>query len=178
MAVSKKVAAASKSTAKQDVAGRRVAKKGEPQHAAYVEKTIPTRIGEFADWLETQTGYTDLDPRSVYLGSALRGAFQKSEENQERIAARAQEIKDQAEARAQAKIDRAAAKEQRAAERAEKAAAREAAKAEAAAEAKAAPAKKAPAKAAAKKAPAKAAPAKPTRRRPAKPAAADTDGDF
>ena len=180
MAVRKTTAAAAKSTAKADVAGRRVAKKGEPALAAYAEKNIPTRMQEYVDWLERETGYA-VDPRSVYLSSALRGTFQKSDENQERIAARAKEIEEQAAAREQAKIDRAAAKEAREAERAEKAAAREAAKAEKAAEAKAAPAKttaakKAPAKpAAGKKAPAKTAP---TRRRPAKPAAAATDGDF
>lgn len=179
MAVSKKTAAASKSTAKQDVAGRRVAKKGEPQHASYAEKAIPTRMQEYVEWLERETGYA-VDARSVYLGSALRGTFQKSDENQERIAARAQEIQDQAAAREQAKIDRAAAKEQREAERAEKAAAREAAKAAKAAEPKEAPAKKAAAKpATGKKAPAKAA-AKPatTRRRPAKPTTKDADADF
>lgn len=179
--------AAAKTAPKTDVAGRRVAKKGEPAQAVYVDKNIPTRIQEFADWLTRETGY-EVDPRSVYLGSALRGTFQKSDENQERIAARAQEIIDQAAAREQAKLDRAQAKADREAARAAKAEEREQAKAAKAAEAKAAPAaKKAPAKAAAKapaaktaaakKAPAKAA-ATPSRRRPARPAAKETNGDF
>jgi phage/plasmid-associated DNA primase len=191
MAVTPKTAAASKKTSTTDTAGRRVAKKGEPTFANYVEKAIPTRIQEYADWLERETGFA-VDARSVYLGSALRGTFQKSEENQTRISSRAQEILDQAAAREQAKIDRAEAKAQREVERAEKAEARKvaaAAKAEEVAAAKAAKAaepkpekvvaaKKAPAT---KKAPAaKAAPAKPAapaRRRPAK-AAAETNGDF
>jgi len=185
MAVSAKTAAAAKKTSTTDVAGRRVAKKGEPTHANYVEKAIPTRIQEFADWLTRETGF-EVDARSVYLGSALRGTFQKSDENQERISARQQEILDQAAAREQAKIDREQAKVAREAARAakaeEKAAAAAAAKAEAAAAPKAAPAKKAPAAKAApaKRTPAaKAAPAKatPARRRPAKPAEA-TETDF
>lgn len=178
--VTKRTAAAAKSTAKQDVAGRRVKKAGEPQHAAYVEKAIPSRMQEYADWLTRETGY-EVDPRSVYLGSSLRGTFQKSDENQERIAARAQEIEEQAAAKEQRKLDRAAAKEEREAERARKAEEREAAKAAKAAEEKAAPAKKTDASkpAAGKKAPAKtAAKAAPTRRRPAKPTTKDADADF
>jgi hypothetical protein len=191
-AATRKTTASSKSTATQDVAGRRVKKAGEPTHANYVEKGIPTRIQEFADWLTRETGY-EVDPRSVYLGSALRGTFQKSDENQERIANRANEIVEQAAAKEQAKIDREQAKVQREADRAakaeerekaaaERAAAKEAAAAEKAAAKAAAPAKtaaaKAPAKAPAKRTPAaKAAPAKatPSRRRPAKGAEAKTD---
>ena len=174
--VTKRTAAAAKSTAKQDVAGRRVKKAGEPQHAAYVEKAIPSRMQEYADWLTRETGY-EVDPRSVYLGSSLRGTFQKSDENQERIAARAREIEEQAAAKEQRKLDRAAAKEEREAERARKAEEREAAKAAKAAEEKSAPAKKTASKpAAGKKAPAKT--AAPTRRRPAKPTTKDADADF
>ncbi len=164
------MAAAKTATArKTDVAGRRIAKKGEPINAKYAdeERAIPAVIQDFVAYLKETTGY-DVDPRSVYLGSALRGQFQKSEGNQARIAARAAEIE-------QEKIDRAKRAEERAAAKAEREAAR-AAKAEekatAAKEEKAAP--KAPAKAAAK-APAKTAAAKAapatTRRRPARPAA-------
>lgn len=167
--VAKKTAAAAKSTVKTDVAGRRVAKKGEPTHANFVEKNIPTRMQEYVDWLERETGYA-VDARSVYLGSSLRGTFQKSDENQERIAARAQEIEDQRAAKEQRKLDRIEAKAAKEAAKAEKAAAAKAAPAE-----KAAP-KKAPAKTAAKKAPAKA--ATPSRRRPAKPTAQDANADF
>lgn len=175
MAVSKKTAAAAKSTAKQDVAGRRVKKTGEPQHAAYAEKAIPTRMQEYVEWLERETGYA-VDARSVYLSSSLRGTFQKSDENQERIAARKVEIEQQAAAREQRKVEREQRKVEREAERARKAEEREAAKARAAEEKTEAPAKKTASKpAAGKKAPAKAAP---TRRRPAKPAVKDTDADF
>lgn len=174
MAVSKKTAEASKSTAKQDVAGRRVKTKGEPTHAAYAEKAIPTRIQEYIEWLSRETGY-EVDPRSVYLGSSLRGTFQKSPENQERIAARAQEIEDEKAARIQRAEERAAAKVEREAARAAKAEEKAAAAKEAKSAPKAASAAK---KTAAKKAPAKAA-AKPAtgRRRPAKPAAGESE-DF
>lgn len=169
------MAAAKTNTArKTDVAGRRIAKKGEPINAKYAdeERAIPAVINDFVDYLKETTGY-DVDPHSVYLGSALRGQFQKSEGNQKRIAARAAEIE-------QEKIDRAKRAEERAAAKAEREAAR-AAKAEekAAAPAKEkaapktaakAPAAKAPAKTATKAAAAKAAPAT-TRRRPARPAA-------
>lgn len=165
------MAAAKTTTArKTDVAGRRIAKKGEPINAKYAdeERAIPAVINDFVDYLKETTGY-DVDPRSVYLGSALRGQFQKSEGNQKRIAARAAEIE-------QEKIDRAKRAEERAAAKAEREAARAAKAAEPKAE-KAAPAKapakaaaKAPAKTATKAAAAKAAPAT-NRRRPARPAA-------
>lgn len=165
------MAAAKTTTArKTDVAGRRIAKKGEPINAKYAdeERAIPAVINDFVDYLKETTGY-DVDPRSVYLGSALRGQFQKSEGNQKRIADRAAEIE-------QEKIDRAKRAEERAAAKAEREAARAAKAAEPKAE-KAAPAKapakaaaKAPAKTATKAAAAKAAPAT-TRRRPARPAA-------
>lgn len=149
---------ATKSTnAKQDAAGRRVAKKGEPALALYADKVVTPVIEDFSEWLTAQTGY-EVDPMSVFLGSALRSTFQKSEQNQERIAASAQ-----------AKLDAIAAREERAEAREAARAEKEAAKAAKAAEPKApkaAPAKKAPAAAA--KAPAKkaaAAPA-PVRRRP------------
>lgn len=163
--VAAKTAAAAKSTVKTDAAGRRKGTKGEPPRANYAEKEIPTVIQNFVDYLKEQTGY-EVDPRSVYLGSALRGEFQKSPENQKRIADRAAEIE-------QERIDREARAEERAAAKAEREAAKAAKAAEPKAEkaapksaAKTAPAKKAPAKTAA----AKATPAT-TRRRPARPAA-------
>ncbi len=144
--------AAATTARKTDVAGRRIAKKGEPINAKYVDedRTIPDVINDFVDYLEETTGY-DVDARSVYLGSALRGQFQKSEGNQARIAARAAEIE-------QEKIDRAKRAEERAAAKAAKAEKAEKA-APKTATAKAAPAKKAAAT--------KAAPV-PTRRRPAR----------
>ncbi len=167
--------AAATTARKTDVAGRRIAKKGEPINAKYADedRAIPAVINDFVDYLKETTGY-DVDPRSVYLGSALRGQFQKSEGNQARIAARAAEIE-------QEKIDRAKRAEERAAAKAEREAAR-AAKAEekaaAAKEEKAAPkaAAKTSTKAPAKAASAKAAPAT-TRRRPARKAAGEGE-DF
>lgn len=163
--------------AKTDVAGRRVAKKGEAPLARYAEKDITPVTQDYINWLEEQTG-VKVDPMSVQLASVLRGPFQKSEGNQERIAAAKQR-----------KIDEAEARATRAAERAEKKAAQEAARAAKATEpkaekvtktatAKAAPAKAAPAarKAVAAKTPAKAAPAT-ARRRPAR-AAKEADADF
>lgn len=93
-----------------------------PRFANYAEKEATPTMQAYAEWLTRETGY-DVDPRSVYLGSALRGQFQKSEGNQARIA-------DAASAREQAKTDRA----QRKAER--EAAAKERAAKKAAAEAK------------------------------------------
>lgn len=166
-----KTAAAAKSTVKTDAAKRRVAKKGEPPRANYAEKAVPTVIQNFADYLTEQTGY-EVDLRSVYLGSALRGEFQKSPENQKRIADRAAEIEREREERAAKAEERAAKKAEREAAAKEKAAAAKEAKSAPKASTAKAPAaktaatKKAPAKAAATKA----APAT-TRRRPARPAA-------
>ena len=153
-------AAKTTTTRKTDIAGRRIAQKGEPINAKYAdeERAIPAVINDFVDYLKETTGY-DVDPRSVYLGSALRGQFQKSEGNQKRIADRAAEIK-------QEKIDRAKRAEERAAAKAE----REVARAAKAAEPKAE--KAAPAKTATKAAPAT------TRRRPARPSNASRDEDF
>lgn len=158
-------------TRKTDVAGRRIAKKGEPEFARYTEKEVTPVINSFGDWLEENTGLTltKRDRQILFIGSALRGTFQKSDYNQERIAARKEEIAAEEEAR-----------EQRAAEREERRAAREAA----AAERKSAP-KTAPAKSAAKStapakkgATAKSAPAKTgtTRRRPV--ASKNSNSDF
>lgn len=147
------------STAKTDAAGRRVKKAGEPALASYVDKRITPVITDYVEWLKAETGY-EVDPMSVQLSSALRGRFQKSEGNQQRMAARAAEIE-------QERLDREAAR----VERAQRKADREAARAEKAAAPKAEKVVKAPAT----KAAAKATPAKASRRRPA---AAATDEDF
>ncbi|WNM69117.1 hypothetical protein SEA_MORTYSMITH_40 [Microbacterium phage MortySmith] len=169
--VASKTAAAAKSTVKTDAAKRRVAKKGEPPRANYAEKAVPTVIQNFADYLTEQTGY-EVDLRSVYLGSALRGEFQKSPENQKRIADRAAEIEREREERAAKAEERAAKKAEREAAAKEKAAAAKEAKSAPKASTAKAPAAKtaAPKKAPAKAAATKAAPAT-TRRRPARPAA-------
>ena len=173
--------------AKTDAAGRRIAKKGEPALANYAEKDVPTVIQGFAEWLKAETGY-EVDERSVYLASSLRGTFQKSEGNQKRIADRAAEIEQEkldrvakAEERAAAKVARDEAKAARAAER--EAAAKQkviddAAEAKVAKAAPKAPAaKKAPAARATKATPAK--PAAPTRRRPARGVKVNEEqGDF
>lgn len=57
-----------------------------PAQAQYAEKGIPPLMVEFAAWLEKETG-VPVDARSVYLGSALREKFQKSDGNQKRLAA-------------------------------------------------------------------------------------------
>ena len=172
--------------AKTDIAGRRVKAKGEPQFANYADKDIPAVINEFVAFLEAETGAT-IDARSVYLGSALRGTFQKSEGNQKRIAERAAEIEQEKIDRVKNAEERAARKVQREADRKTKAEEKVAAAKEAAAEAKVAAAEAKAAKAAApkvapvKKAPVKAAaktpakPAAPARRRPAKPATEESD---
>ncbi len=93
-----------------------------PRFAHYAEKEATPTMQAYADWLTRETGYA-VDVQSVVLASWLRGEFQKSEENQTRIA-------DAASAREQAKTDRAERKAER------EAAAKERAAKKAAAEAK------------------------------------------
>ncbi|QEO08802.1 hypothetical protein [Protaetiibacter larvae] len=64
-------------------------------------------ILDYCRWLKEQTGY-DVDPMSVYLGSALRGAFKKSPGNQKRLAAQAERIAAEKVAREQRRAERAA----------------------------------------------------------------------
>jgi hypothetical protein len=161
--------------------GHRSLKPGEPHFANYAEKDVPPVIQEFVDWLKKETG-AKIDAKSVYLGSALRGTFQKSDENQKRIAARKKELEQERldaekrrEERAAAKVERDAAKAARAAE---PKVAKTPAKSTAKSTSKTTAERKAPAtKASAKKPAAKAAPATATRRRPAKAKAGD-DSDF
>jgi len=51
------------------------ARKRPAPRAHYAAKEITATMQEYAAWLTEQTGY-EVDPRSVYLGSALRTAFQ------------------------------------------------------------------------------------------------------
>jgi len=83
--------------------------------AAYADKPITPLIDSFCDWIEREVGVKlDTDARrAVYLGSALRGDFQKSPANQRRLTEQAERI-------AAEKV----AREQRKAERADKAAAK------------------------------------------------------
>lgn len=143
--------------AKTDAAGRRTKAAGEPALASYADKTITPVMQDFADFLTEQTGYK-VDPMSVQLGSALRGTFQKSQFNQDRIAKRAEEREAEEAAKIQRAADREAARVAKEQDKADKAAAREAAAKEKAAAPKAA---KPAAKPAATKAPAKGAAAKP-----------------
>ncbi len=54
--------------------------------AAQAAKPISTLMTEYVAWLKAETGY-DVDPMSVQLSGVLRGTFQKSDGNQQRIAA-------------------------------------------------------------------------------------------
>jgi hypothetical protein len=165
--------------AKTDAAGRRVKTAGEGALASYAEKTITPVMQDFADFLTSQTGYK-VDPMSVQLGSALRGTFQKSQFNQDRIATRAQEREAEATAKLQRAADREAARVAKEQEKADRAASKEAAAAAKAAAPKPEKAAKAPAKAAATKAtkaPAKSAKVTPlaSRRRPASSSTKQSD---
>lgn len=82
-------------------------KKATPPRAAYAAKEPTELIIQFCRYLTEQTGY-EVDPLSVYLGSALRGDFQKSPENQSRLAEQAERIAAEKVAREQRKADRAA----------------------------------------------------------------------
>ncbi len=54
--------------------------------AAQAAKPISPLMAEYIAWLKAETGY-DVDPMSVQLSGVLRGTFQKSAGNQQRIAA-------------------------------------------------------------------------------------------
>lgn len=171
------------STATQDAAGRRVAKKGEAPLARYLEAPITIVQAGFTEWLRKQTGYAEIDERSVALATALRHEFQRSEDNQSRLAARRAEIEkeqQEREARRQEKAAKAAepkpAKEKAAPAAAAKAV-KETVKTAAKSTAKAVAPKtvtKASPKAAAKATVAE----KPANRRRPKPVAAGADSDF
>lgn len=121
-----------------------------------VPAEVSDLIATYGAWLEEQTGQK-IDSMSVYLGSQLRGTFQKSEGNQARLAAAT------------------AARIKREADRAEAQAARQAEADKKAAEPKAdKPAPKRPTVKADKPVPATKAPA---RRRPTKPAAVATTNE-
>lgn len=95
--------------AQVDAAGRRKATKGEPRLARYADADPTELQTAFANWIEKETGYAP-DIKSIQLGAVLRGTFQKSEENQARIAARKVEIEQEIADRAQRKADRKAVK--------------------------------------------------------------------
>lgn len=166
-----------KKTAKSkntDAAGRRVKKVGEPVHGRYADQEFTEMQEFYAEWLTEKTGY-EVDVRSTVIASLLRSEFQKSPENQERMAKNAARREAEAEEREERRIARAEKKAEREAAKAEREAAPKPAKKtpakKADPKAKAAPAKKTPTAKAkpAAKTPAKAAP----RRRPAKPDAED-----
>ena len=77
----------------------------------------PTALHEgFVEWLKKETGY-DADPKSVQLACVLRMDYQRSEENQARLASNKT-------AREQAETERQQAREARAAKAKEKEAAK------------------------------------------------------
>ncbi len=80
-----------------------------PRFANYATKEATPTMQAYAEWLTRETGYA-VDVQSVVIASWLRGEFQKSEENQRRIA-------DAASAREQAKQERAERKAERDAKR-------------------------------------------------------------
>jgi hypothetical protein len=53
--------------------------------AAHAAKPITPLMAEYAAWLKAETGY-EVDPMSVQLSGVLRGTFQKSADNQKRLA--------------------------------------------------------------------------------------------
>jgi septal ring-binding cell division protein DamX len=159
-----------------DAAGRRKKGVNEPEEARLLEAE-PTEMQElFAEWIEQQTGYK-VDIRSTILASLLRAKFQKSPENQQRLADNKARREHEEIDREQRKKERAERREAKIAAVAEREANREAKSKEKAEKPKptekkaAAPKAKTAAKAPAKKtaAPAKKTAAKPApRRRPAK----------
>lgn len=142
------------------------------QNPAPLAHRIPAEVTPvilaYSAWLEEQTGYK-VDPMSVYIGSQLRGTFQKSEGNQTRLALQAAALAEREQAKILRKLERENAA---AAKAAAQAAAQKAAP-------KAKPAPKVPAKPVRQRTAKPATPVstpapKPTRRRPAKAAAPAT----
>lgn len=84
-----------------------------PKLARYAEVEASPVIQAYCDWIEQETGRRP-DAWSVYVGSQLRGTFQKTPANQSRLAA---EAKARA-ARDAAKAVRKAEREAKAAEKA------------------------------------------------------------
>ncbi len=74
-------------------------KKQTPARAAEVEKPITPAILAFCAFIEKETGYKP-DPRSVFLGSQLRRAFQQSPERQAARTAPTQTVEAKARAKA------------------------------------------------------------------------------
>ena len=75
--------------------------------AAFAAKPISPLMAEYVAWLKTETGY-DVDPLSVQLSGVLRGTFQKSAQNQARIAQVAERLAAEEKARAERKAAREA----------------------------------------------------------------------
>lgn len=80
-----------------------------------VPNEVSDLIATYSAWLEEQTG-VKIDPMSVYLGSQLRGTFQKGEANQARLAQAAKDRAARDAAKAKAKAEREAAAAKKAAE--------------------------------------------------------------
>ena len=78
--------------------------------AEYATKEPTELIMQFCDWIEREVGITlDADARrAVYLGSALRGDFQKSPANQARLAEQVERVAAEKVARAERTAARAA----------------------------------------------------------------------
>ena len=79
--------------------------------AEYLAKLVVTPvIDSFADWIEQETGTTLTERERVvlYLGSALRGDFQKSPANQKRIADQVARVAAEKAAREKRAAERAA----------------------------------------------------------------------
>lgn len=94
-----------------------------PEFAHYVEKEPTALQQSFTEWIEEKTGY-EPDPKSVQLAVALRMTFQRSEENQADLEARREAALAKAEARETRAAERAASKEEVAEEKPKKAAGR------------------------------------------------------
>ena len=83
-----------------------------PRFAHYAEKEATPTMQAYAEWLTRETGYA-VDVQTVVLASWLRGEFQKSDENQTRIAEAKTRKSEQAKARADRKAERDTKREQR-----------------------------------------------------------------
>ena len=83
-----------------------------PRFANYATKEATPTMQAYAEWLTRETGYA-VDVQSVVIASWLRGAFQKSPENQAALAAAKTRKAKEAEARAAKRAEREQKREQR-----------------------------------------------------------------
>lgn len=112
--------------AKKSTTKKTAAKKSSAPLAHMAEKEPTALHVGFKDWLERQTGLTNLDLKSIQLATVLRMEYQRSDENQARLSASKQARADADAARAEKRAAKKTAKKAPASKTASKTAAKKA----------------------------------------------------